>query len=209
MTIQNRSAWSAAGALALLLGIPSTGLAQDPPEDTGRTVAMEKILASWEATDARLTALLDELPAAAHGGIQRAIDANRSGRERAMAALENAGSADQAAGRERAQQALADAAVQAERGLDEARRHVPESALPRLDEASARMQEGLARGAAAAATTPANPAGQAPDRRPPLETPSVGRPDVTTGGRPATTPSAVGRPDGAGRPQNPRRPGGG
>lgn len=173
-------------ALALMLSIPLAATAMEPPTGSGRAVAIEQIVKSWESTEVRLSELQVELPAAAHDGIQRAIEANRTGRERALAALEAAGSAA-AAGRARAQEALA--------------------------EAAARMREGIGRGAAAVATAPApgnrpfsgdRPAGTGMQE-------SAGRPDVTPpiGGRPDVMPPVTGRPAGAGRPQSPgKRPGG-
>lgn len=207
MPFRNHSPWCAVGALTLLFGVASPALALDPPEETGRGAAIEQILASWEATDARLTALLDETPTQAHQGIQRAIEANRAGRERALAALESAGSADPATARERAQQALADAATKAQRGLDEARQHVPEHVLPKLDQASAKMQEGIAKGAGAVAGSPPVPAGQAETRKPQAARPDLmGRPDPMD--RPSGMPSGAGRPDAGARPRSTGRPGG-
>jgi len=177
-------------ALAFMLSVTSAGWTLEPPATTGRAVAVEEIVKSWESVDARLTSLLGELPSAAHGGIQRAIEANRQGRARALAELEGAGEADAAAGRERAQQALADAAVRAERGLNEARLHVPDRVLPRLDEAAAGMREGIAKGAGAVA------------KGSPVTTPSS-RPQIDrAGGMPAD----AGRSGAAGQPQSPGRP---
>ena len=186
-------------ALAFLLAVPGAAMAIDPPEGSGREIAVEQIVKSWESTDARLNALLGEVPPEAQDGIHRAIEANRTGRERAQAALESAGG-DSAAGRERAQEALAEAAAKAERGLAEARLHVPAHVLPRLDEAAARMREGVGKGANAVAT--------APSSRSTADRPFAGeRPDGT--GRPGMTPPASGRPANTGRQTNPgRRPGG-
>lgn len=186
-------------ALAFLLAVPGVAMAIDPPEGSGREMAVEQIVKSWESTDARLNALLGEVPPEAQDGISRAIEANRTGRERAQAALESAG-ADSAAGRERAREALAEAAAKAERGLAEARLHVPAHVLPRLDAAAARMREGVGKGANAVAPAPSSQS--VADR------PFTGeRPDGT--GRPGMTPPASGRPANTGRQTNPgRRPGG-
>lgn len=204
MTDRNRSYLRWTWTLALMLSVAPAAWALDPPATTGGAVAVEKIVKSWESVDARLTSLLGELPAAAHPGIQRAIEANRQGRERALAELEGSAGAESAAGRARAQQALADAAVRAERGLNEARQHVPQDVLPRLDEAAARMRDGVATGAGAVATKSPD---TAPSDRSQVDRPSgVGMP--TSAGRPAGMPAGAGRPTSAGRPQTPGRPGG-
>ena len=176
--------------LALMLSVVSTGWTIEPPATTGRGAAVEEIIKSWESVDARLTSLLGELPSAAHGGVQRAIEANRQGRARALAALEGAGEENAAAGRERAQQALADAQARAERGLNEARRHVPDNVLSRLDEAAAGMRDGIAKGNSAVAT--GSPVA-APSSRPQID-------------RPGGMPADAGRPGAAGKPQTPPRP---
>ncbi|MEX0733707.1 MAG: hypothetical protein WD944_01565 [Steroidobacteraceae bacterium] len=202
MTGRNHRYWRWTWTLALMLSVAPTAWPLDPPATTGRAMAVEDIVKSWESVDARLTSLLSELPSDAHSGIQRAIEANRQGRERAMAELESAG-ADSTAGRERAQQALADAATRAARGLDEARAHVPNDVLPRLDEAAARMRDGLAKAAGAVAT--AAPAA-APASRPQTSRRARvgGSSDVA---RPGGVPAGVGRPSDVGKPQTPGRPG--
>lgn len=179
------------GTLVAGAMLASPAWAQQPAESEGRAVTVESILSSWESAEGRLTSLLDQVPSEAHRGIERAIEANRKGRQRALDALNEAG-ADQETGQARAQQALEKAALHAGRGLDEARKHVPADVLPRLDEAAAKMQAGLASGGAGIAretgqgSRPASiPGADRPESRRPAD---FGRP--TNVGRPAS----VGRP---------------
>jgi len=196
-------------ALGLALPLAGAALADEGAEalpdngsivdSDGNTRAMGEILANWQDVDLRLTALLDELPEQAHAGIQRAIDANRDGREQALQALEGRdGSPDTDLARARADAALTDASTRAASGLDQARAHVPAEVLPRLDEAAARMQAGLARVPSGVGARPALPpaaSGRGEAQRPeqPAARPNVQRPGVD-------------RPAAPARPQRPVRP---
>ena len=187
------------GVLALALGLTSaTGAwAMKPAALEGQTVAVESIIASWEAADSRLTSLLVQVQPQARRGIERAIQANREGRQRALDALNSAGP-DTEKGQARAQLALEEAAARAESSLNEARAHVPDHVLPRLDEAAVKMRAGIASGAAGVAK-------QSEHGTKPAETPRVDsdRPDVK---RPIDVgfPSSMGRPSSPGVP--PQRP---
>ena len=130
-------------ALGLALPLAGAVLADEGAEalpDNGSIVdsdgnprAMGEILANWQDVDLRLTALLDELPEQAHTGIQRAIDANRDGREQALQALEGRDeSPDADLARARADAALTDASARANSGFDQAQRPSQPAARPNM-----------------------------------------------------------------------------
>lgn len=82
-------------ALAIVALGTTTALAAKPDKEEkernelrGHDRAIASITEAMTRTEAHLTALLDKVPESAHEGIQRAIEASRAGREKALAALE-------------------------------------------------------------------------------------------------------------------------
>src|SRR5262245_35640730 len=96
-----------------------------PPESSESATA---VVRTWESAEARLTALLDKGPAQARKGVERALAANRDGRQNAQVALMRGDEA-------RALRALEIAAAHAEIGFNQARAALPETVLPQLEAA--------------------------------------------------------------------------
>jgi hypothetical protein len=178
-------------ALTFVLALNAPGIlrAQDEPEERFRGIegSIQAITESGQDVEARLTQLLSELPQDAHQGIERAIEANREGRQRALEVLEGLrekGGPASARERRRTEAQLGQALNRSEEALLNARERVPEQARERLSEALERHREGV----------------QHAFRSAGLERPAAIRPD-----RPGRRPEGVGRGE---RPRNerPERP---
>jgi hypothetical protein len=189
--------------LGAVFVLASTGnlVAQEGETDKFQGIegSIQAITESGEDVEARLTQLLAELPQEAHQGIERAIQANREGRHKALEVLQGlqeTGEPPSARDRRRAQAQLDQALNRAEHALLEARDRAPEQARERLSAALERHREGTRHAYRAAG----------------LERPGAIRTD-----RPGRRPDGVGRtdrprnerPDRPVRPDRPGRPGGG
>jgi hypothetical protein len=187
--------------LALVLGPIAFAQEEEPeaPELVGQDRAIQAIQDSLARIEAHLTALLEQVPEQARAGIERALQANREGRLKALAALGVEATEDEGVaaaetsqettppegkGPEDAQAAITDGRARAEQALTDARELVPEQAYQGIDRALAEVRRGTEEALAALKTLPVLP----------------DRPDLP----PTERPQSVTRPE---RPAPPDRPG--
>lgn len=174
-------------SLAAGAALVSQSWAQNPASAGEKPATAAATVKSWESAEERLTMLLDQVPEQARPGIERALQANIEGRQKAQEALSRGDE-------QRAQRALEVAAARAEVGLNQARTHVPASVLPRLEEAAARMS--ARRPASMSGVNAAPDVDIRPTNRPTIEHPAAGMPggmsNPAGATRPATPPP--GRP---------------
>ena len=172
--------WLAASSL-----LASLAWAEDAANPNEESHSAAATIKTWESAEERLTLLLDQVPPQARSGIERALEANREGRQKAQDALSRGDE-------QRAQRALKTAAAHAEIGLNQARAKVPASVLPRLDEAATQMS--IRRGPTIAGLKSAPSVDVKPVTRPSSERPGFQAPDSMN--RPATPARPPQRPNG-------------